>query len=323
MRSALAAALAVALGCGGATADNDAPAAQVPLCTDAVVASIDNAAAPAADSNDYAAAPAAQLADLKASVQAAIAGDSGEAVRRAALADYELCRSGTLVRWRPTDAAVGRATIVWRSSAARGLIVGAPHPQYETNTLDEARLLFEQVSARALIVSGTHRCANTEATSCSGTTAVCGASGPYRESDMAHVVGSAFQAAHEVLIAAFATDWVVSLHGMAGAGASLSNGTTGAIAAGAPVARLAAALAQQFPSDAITTCNDYAGATVDHRLCGTTNVQGRAVNGSADVCTSAAAANASERFVHLEQSPDVRVARQRVVEAFATVVPSL
>lgn len=87
---------------------------------------------------------------------------------------------------------------------------------------------------------------------------------------MAHVVGSAFQAAHQVLSAAFATDWVVSLHGMAGAGASLSNGTTGAIA----------------------------------------------------VCTPAAA-TASERFVQLEQSPDVRVARQRVVDAFDAVVPSL
>lgn len=314
--------LVAAIGCGDDGAAALDAAAAVPACGDPVVASIDNASAPAAGSSGYVAATAAQLSQLRASLQAAIAGDEPAALRAATSADYQLCRSAALFRWRPLDPGLGRATIVWRSGPARGLIVGAPHPEFETNSLDESRRVFEQVEARALIVAGTHRCANPDASACSGTSSVCGASGPYRQSDMAHVVDSAYHAAHQVLAAAFGDGWVVSLHGMSGVGASLSNGTTAAIAADAPVALLAAALAEQFPSDAITTCNSYPGASVEERLCGTTNVQGRALNGAAEACTNPGT-TPSQRFIHLEQSPDVRKARQRVVDAFDAVVPPL
>ena len=58
---------------------------------------------------------------------------------------------------------------------------------------------------------------------------------------------------------------------------------------------------------------------VDERLCGTTNVQGRHLNGSAEPCVDAADA-ASGRFVHLEQSQSLRQQPVVVAEAIAAAI---
>lgn len=279
---------------------------------------------PGRNSGDFQPADAAQLADLDRSLLAALGGDAATAVLDAAAGGYELCAgSGAeagLVLWRPNVAGTGQALWALRTSPhAAPLIVETPHPFYDLDTLAEGRLFFETLEARVLLSSGTHRCGSFVSSPCSGTTSVCGSSAPYRISDMTHVDEALFQVAHEVLAEHFAADWVVSVHGMGGDGVSLSNGTTQPVAPDDPVALFAAALADTFPDESITTCNAYPGATVDARLCGTTNTQGRHLNGSPDAC-SVAASTASERFLHLEQSRDVRDARALVADALGSIL---
>lgn len=253
--------------------------------------------------------------ELRSAIAQVVARSLG-AEEAAAFATYRLCE-GTgpeegLLLLEPVQPAEGHARIVIRPEGAP-IILEVPHPEYDTNTLDEALVIFEALGARALIVSGTHRCASDVPSGCDGTTGACGATAPYVESDMAHATDSFFQAAHETLARLFSDDVVVSVHGFADDGASVSNGTNDPVGADAPAARLAVALAARF--DGITSCSDGAGVPMVERLCGTTNVQGRQLAGVADACTDAAP-TASGRFVHLEQSRLLRDDAATVAEAF-------
>lgn len=246
-------------------------------------------------------------AALTASLAAWFARNTDQAMNAAATAGYDLCRNAQWVLWSPSS--VGQGKALWALNwdrRARGLIVETPHPEHDLDTLAQGVALAQGLATRALITSGTHRCANTQASQCSGQTAVCtGSLAPYPESDMAHTLTSRFHSAHVAVSERFSNDLVVSLHGFADNGVSLSNGTSDAIDASDPVARLAMALEQRLPNEAITTCNAYDGGNHALRLCGTTNVQGRHLNGSANACT-VSADQASQRFIHMEQSLGIR-----------------
>ncbi len=254
---------------------------------------------PGADSEGFAPADEATRAGLARSI-AAVAVDDGDAT----LAGYAVCADGEVAVWMPAPGS-GRPALAWRRGDAREVILEAPHPVFDTDTLRQSVAVFELVEARALVASGTHRCANAAPAGCDGTTSACGTSAPYRVSDMAHTVDSEFDAAHRALSDAFASDVVISVHGFADDGASVSDGTQRDTTADSPSARLATALADRLPNERITSCNAFAGAEVDQRLCGTTNVQGRYLNGSADACTESAPAS-SGRFIHVEQSRTLR-----------------
>ena len=306
----------------------DDPTLGLPACEGSVLAAFTLAEIepPGADSDDYLVPGADTLEAIFASVETLIGqGEAELAAAQVAVVGYELCRgegdeAGTAL-WRPIVAGSGRALFAWRAVGARPLIVGVPHPSLEQHTLAEGVAMFDRLDARALIASGTHRCANLAEAGCDGTTSVCGdADAPYRISDMAHSADTIFQVAHELFADLFEEDQVLSLHGMSGDGISLSNGTIDPTDADSPEGRLAAALAGTFPGEYVTVCNEHDGATLDQRLCGGTNVQGRYVNGSATPCTQEAPA-ASHRFWHLEQSLDVREEADEVIEAIGSVLP--
>ena len=280
------------------------------------------AQAPTAGSGGYRMPDAPARDDLAQSLAVA-RDDAVEAERRADAASYRLCvvSGDDLFVWMPLDASLGHAFIAYRPAAPRGVIVEVPHPFFDVDTATEALAVFDGLDARALIVAGTHRCANTgEPSGCDGTTSACGANAPYPTSDMAHTTESFFQVAHEVLAERHVDDWILSLHGMAGDGVHVSNGTTLATTGDAPVARIAAALAIELPDETIASCNDHPGATTTASLCGTTNTQGRHVNGAASACTDAAT-HATGRFLHLEQSSSVRGRTSAVAAAIDAVAP--
>ncbi len=298
--------------CQGGHAGADTTVAP-PECQGQLLAPFDTSAlpAPSKGSDEYQPPNPAVLLALGESLQAALAGQVELALSKAATGQYELCAGqdgfGQIYRWLPLDPSQGGARFAIRLGQAERLIVGAPHPFFEFWTLPEAVLLFEQLGARALIASGTHRCANSAYSACDGTTGVCSTSTEaYRDSDMAHVTTSVFQRVHEILADHYADHWVLSLHGMLGSGISLSDGTTLASAADTPVAKLGTALMETFPTQWVTSCNDWPGAVVELRLCGTTNVQGRYVNSSPAPCTDGASSS-SGRFLHVEQNISVRL----------------
>lgn len=277
------------------------------------------------DSNGYMAAATPKRRAAVRSVEAAVEGTYASAVTQAEQAGYDVCRmtqSGAeLLIWQPTPPRQGRP--VWALRQGQGaapLVLEAPHAYFDLDTLREGRVLFDALSARALIVSGTHRCANDLASSCSGMTGVCTDEGrqPYRNSDMAHRTDTLFQAVHEAIAEQWSQMTVISLHGFTDDGVSLSDGTTDPTTEDSTVAKMATALESEFSDAKITVCNDYPGATREVRLCGSTNVQGRHLNGSADACTMRAS-EAGGRFIHMEQSRSIRETPDRVAEALGEV----
>ena len=281
---------------------------------------------PEPDSADYVIPAAGDTASLVDSIEHLVSGDMAGAMSHATDAGYQLCRGEhhehSIVRWTPVSAGTGQAVLALRTRGARGLIIAAPHPLADIGTLEQSVTMFQDVHARALIVSGTHRCANLSSSGCDGNTRVCGGSlAPYRESDMAHAVDSHFHLAHNALADAFIDDWVANIHGMSADGAIISNGTQLTTVATSPVARVTVALAAQFPDLPIATCNEFPGSPTNIRLCGTNNVQGRYVNGvTSGECTEAAQV-ASERFLHIEQSSEVRDEPQRLNDVFKSLLP--
>ncbi len=291
----------------GGPRDGGLPTSLGPCATSvwgAILAILD--AAPRRESEDYVPLPANGRAPLKDAVREALAGDEAALIAALDPTGYTACRPAPgLVMFEPA-AGTGRALAVVRAGAARRAIVSAPHAIYEIDTASVAMRLFDDLEGLALVVSGTHRCANARASGCSGETTACSAqSMPYVESDMAHNVVSAFHLFHETLLDEVATSTTVSLHGKGGNGAVLSNGTMDDTTEDALVARAVRALAVERPADAVLTCNRFPGGQIAGQLCGTTNVQGRHANGSPRACTVDPTA-ANDRFLHLELPLSIR-----------------
>ncbi len=183
----------------------------------------------------------------------------------------------------------------------KNIALEVPHPVADQFTEGEATDFFLTMKAKALLIAGSHRCANVTSSGCSGTTDVCtGSAAPYRISDASHSTQQLFEEAHEALIDFDASLVAVALHGFAETAgdpqAFVSDGTDDPASATSLVNQLKGLLTST------TSCNDGSpGAT----LCGTEDVQGRYANASANMCT-ADATSASGRFLHIEQSLDLR-----------------
>jgi len=260
-------------------------------------------------SDDYRVPSSMERSALEESVAVGLAGNLGAAIDRAERAGYRVCEleEAEMLAWYPRERVEGGALAVVRTAEdAAELVVEAPHPFFEFNTLEEARAIFRGVNARGMLISGTHRCANSEASACDGETAVCSDQREaYRVSDVAHATSSYFQAMHRALVGHDEESVAISLHGFSDDGVSLSNGTTMPADEEAPVAEFGEAIAAEFPGIDVTYCNEIPGRTREIRLCGTTNVQGRHLNEVGDACRQDASAS-SGRFIHLEQSLSVR-----------------
>lgn len=289
--------------------------------------SVSSISAPSPDSQAYVVPANAQRTAITNSLNAFFDASYQSAVSHSTDAAYDICHMestiGPLVFWFPQTAGEGHARWVIRASdTATPLMVQAPHSFFESHTMQQAVEIFTDLNARAVIVNGGHRCANTGYSSCSGTTSVCGESEPFRESDMAHVVDSFFQVAHQRIAQAYSDVLTINLHGMSRDGFSLSNGTSNDTNAQSPVAKLYTELIKEFPNETVTICNRFDSTTATNHLCGTTNVQGRFLNDSTKACT-ASASIASDRFIHLEQNLSIRESeanRSKIIQALDVIL---
>jgi hypothetical protein len=222
----------------------------------------------------------------------------------------------------------GGGTFVFNLDPARDLWLEAPHADSDEGTLEESIDQLVSLGARALLITGTNRCASTATTACGETNTVfCG--GSLRISDSAHHPYSFFTAAHRALRAQYPSAVAVSLHGMEqkdNQTAIISDGTAVPRPSALSV-RLRDALNRRLPvSDRAFSCNDPADDGKHRRLCGLSNIQGRIDNGAADACYQEAPAG-GDRFLHLEQGPALRLSGEpdprtkAVAEALAETVP--
>lgn len=196
-------------------------------------------------------------------------------------------------------------TFIFNSQPERQrLVLQAPHSLFDFNTGKQGFYIFKDVKARALFINGTHRCNATDSTSCAGTTSVCGEAGArYKISDQAHVVNSTFQKTTQVMDSLINNLIVLQLHGFTKLQTDphiiLSNGTKLAPSGTDFVSLLKDKLIEQY-SDTLTFKIPHIDTEWD-RLNGTTNTQGRFINGSSNPCNNSAS-SANGRFLHMEQS---------------------
>lgn len=204
---------------------------------------------------------------------------------------------------------VGWGTYVINADHLRDVVIEIPHPGVEVHTEEEGIELFRQIDGLAFLMAGTDRCSNTSYSLCTGTTTFCGQDEPFRTSDVAHATQTMFEASHQALIAPGGSSAAVQIHGCSDPGCPdlfISNTTC-----------VPGELGQRFSRNAQIACQGFSVGLADClspdcTLVGTTNVQGRFSNGSFwspdfDPCSQFAPGPAQpERFLHLEQSHDLR-----------------
>jgi hypothetical protein len=218
-------------------------------------------------------------------------------------------------------------TFVFNTSPLRSnLVIQSPHPRYDMNTGYQSMRVYLHAEARALFVSGTHRCNGLSASPCDGTSSICtGTPEAYRYSDQCHVVKSTFQITNEAMLDDNPDLLAIQPHGFAQQSGDpdiiISNGTR------YPPSGTDYAVAIR---DAIQAIDPSLTAKVGHidldwtRLLGTWNTQGRLMNGSADPCETAAS-SATGQFVHIEQKRiglrDTPQNWMKLAQAVADAVP--
>lgn len=183
------------------------------------------------------------------------------------------------------------------------LVIQSTHPLFDSNTGKESLVIFKRSGARALFISGAHRCNSSVLTSCSGTTTACSStSQKYRISDQAHVVNGTFQKTTEVMIGLIENIIIIQPHGFAKLTGDpdliMSNGTQ-LTPSGTDYLLL---LKQNLL--ALDNSLTFKIAHVDlswTRLIATTNTQGRLINGSTNPC-NLNSPSTNGRFLHVEQA---------------------
>ena len=224
-----------------------------------------------------------------------------------------------MIRENPVTKAWG--TIIYNPNWQRNLTIAVPHPLHDSKTPYEGIDFLHYMGARLFVIAGSHRCANDEASLCDGTTSACSAtsqSEPFKVSDMAHNDSTVFQVVHEAMFEFSNQAWFLNIHGHASSTCEdvfLSNGRI------------------DDPSTEMIALKDslvihgvdaaYAGDGSECGLTGTTDTQGRYVNGSSDPCGSSNVSN-SGRFFHIEQFTSIRASQDKyrvLVEEIAEMIP--
>ena len=212
----------------------------------------------------------------------------------------------TVVVWEVSASAYSGALLVGLGQR-RHVVFEAPHSQFDSLTGEQAFDAFVELQGRAWLVNTAHRCANAASTTCDGTSSACdGSSVPYRASDSAHNTQSLFQALHEGLLKGDDALVAVQLHGFSHDGsephAYVSDGTEDDAGPNWLSNAVADALSARISGASAASCND---AAASHRLCGTSNTQGRDANDVNDSCNTSTS-SATGRFLHVEQSKALR-----------------
>lgn len=267
---------------------------------------------------------------LRATLQRLLGGSIQQAVQSAQNAGFRLIeftdRQSTIVyyvvRDEPTAANVSPGgTYVWRPDATFPAVVEVPHPDSDDLTHLQGIQLFISSGSELLVLAGTNRRSDLTLSPCDGA-----AADDYRRSDASHAVDHLFQVAHVTIEDTMVDPLFLQLHGFGSDGyaelsvqcgysppaaalkllVNVSDGfhDTSSDGSGAPPpGSFAHTLVETVNADQTIRACLYNEDTSTYG--GTRTTQGRYTNGSADACNQHAL-QSQGRFIHLEQSHDVR-----------------
>lgn len=196
----------------------------------------------------------------------------------------------------------GWGTFMVNNGASRPTLNhSAPHPIFDQMTENQAINIFQDTDSRSYLMCGAHRHAN------GLTGGTCESN--YGEADCAHQIDGMFHAAVEAMNAYYGeTAWThLQWHGKADTTCQMVDiyGSQGFNAAQPPdsnVVSLKDLMAINQPDYTF----ELTGTGSECNLNATDNVQGRYLNGATNICRSNAGGVPTNRFVHLEQSNNIR-----------------
>ncbi|KAJ9449345.1 hypothetical protein DIPPA_27089 [Diplonema papillatum] len=215
-----------------------------------------------------------------------------------------------------SDVAAPWGTVfVYNGGDAKNLSLHAPHPLVDSDTGEQTVAVFRGTNAALFEMSGSHRYANTTASSCQA---------GYKVADPAHNV-NCFQATASAIKEHYngVNHTAIQFHGMlddscVGVHAYITHGSTIPPQADEKIDLLRDAIAAELAAfnPTITVPGDAPGCT----LSGTDNVQGRLLNNvdPADVC-SVYSSGYTGRFIHIEQEDWVRHQHAHWISAINSV----
>lgn len=272
------------------------------------------------------------LEALRSTFEGLLSGTINQAARAATTAGFLLVefrdpRRGWfyLLRDAPTadNVSIG-GTYVWNPTAPFPTVIEVPHPLEDEYTSKQGIELYLASHALLLSLSGTHPDSDRVRSVCDGAAAK-----DYRRSDPAHSGQHYFHVVHQVAERVLNQPLFIQLHGVGAAGyrglkeecgchsppgalGLLVNVSDGLHATGngrgAPDEdSFSSRLVDAVNADGMIHACLYNRDTSSYG--GTLNMQGRYTNGSTDPCTRHAPAS-SGRFIHLEQSNDLRKYRR-------------
>lgn len=269
---------------------------------------IDNV--PGSSGNDYTAPIMAQLSIWDLIIGAVLSGDLITAVEKSAEVNYQITEFTDtsltpnqifyVLEERSQQVNYWGTYVFSKTPEIENLVLTAPHIKNDINTGKQAIHCFKNNIARAVFISGTHRCNSLELSSCSGTTSTCGSNENYRITDMAHNTETIFQRTTEQVYNTLSNSVFVQLHGFGKQPSDpfviMSNGTRET-----PAVDYATLLKNALLVQDNTLTFKLAHIDTDWtRLIGFTNTQSRFINNSSDPC-SLSATETSGRFIHIEQ----------------------
>jgi hypothetical protein len=269
---------------------------------------IDNV--PGDSGDDYTVPTTAQLDIWNLTIDALLADNIPEAVLKSSEVNYQITEFTDtsltpnqvfyILEEKSSQSNYWGTYVFSKTPTRDNLILMATHIKNDTNTGKEAVYCFKNNVAKAVFISGTHRCNSNDSSSCSGTTSTCGSSESYRLSDMAHNTNSVFQKTTENVFTNISSSVFIQLHGFAKQASDpyviLSNGTRETSTTDYATLIKDALLIE----DGSLTFELAHINTNWTRLIGFTNTQGRLINNSTDHCNTSATSTTG-RFVHIEQ----------------------
>jgi hypothetical protein len=198
----------------------------------------------------------------------------------------------------------GWGTFITNLSSSRELSIQIPHPIADIATIDEGIGVFKETDSRSFLMAGTHPDANSEISTCQSS---------FPKSDVAHNVANFFQPAEQELLSYYnsagGVNFVaIQFHGMGpsscgGVDVYLTHGPSLSPVSGDKILQLQSNLAFYNPGWVVTVPGDSPSC----KLGGSTNVQGRLLNGvAANAACYTTASEYSGKFIHIEQKAEFR-----------------
>lgn len=201
---------------------------------------------------------------------------------------------------------LGWGTFIVYAAATTNLAIDISHPLNDTNTPEQGIVVFKNTGARTFSMANAHRRANAAVSACQT---------DFQIADAAHNTTHTFHASLEAMDTYYSglsqTFHTIQFHGMGtsscvGVDVYITHGRNTAPQGSDPISDLKTNFLAAIP-DSWNITVTVPGDSPSCNLTGTTNVQGRLLNGVTSGSECGTAANAySGQFIHIEQKRDIR-----------------